>query len=89
MERYSFRIVSGDLLNSIDHLRSQTDFSVSFVNTTHFGLHSLHFFFASKVLNMVPLDLKDLNNAEMFKSDIRKWEPRQSECTFCLAVSVI
>ena len=82
MERHSFRIVSDDSLDSIDHLRSQINFSVSIVNTTHFGLLSLHFF-ASKVWNMVPLD-KDLNDVEMFKSEIRKWEPRQCKCILCV-----
>ena len=48
-------------LRSIDYnLRSQTDFSVSSVDTTHFGLNSLRYF-ASKVWNMVPLELENLN----------------------------
>ena len=59
-------------LRSIDYnLRYQTDFSVSSVNTTHFGLNYLRYF-ASKVWNMVPLELKNLNDVESFKSDIRK-----------------
>ena len=33
---------------------------------------------------MVPLELKKLNDAEIFKSEIRKWEPMQCECTLCL-----
>ena len=41
-------------LRSIDYnLRSQPDFFISSVNTTHFGLNSLRYF-ASKVWNMVP-----------------------------------
>ena len=45
-------------LKSIDYnLRSQIDFSVSSVTTTHFGLNSLRYF-ASEVWNMVPLNLK-------------------------------
>ena len=45
-------------LRSIDYnLRSQIDFSVSSVTTTHFGLNSLRYF-ASKVWNMVPLNFK-------------------------------
>ena len=72
------------LLRSTDYnLRSQTDFSVSSVNTTHFGLNSLRYF-ASKVWNMVPLELKNLNDVEIFKFEIRKWEPVQRECTLCL-----
>ena len=71
-------------LRSIDYnLRSQTDFSVSSVNTTHFSLNSLRYF-TSKVWNMVPLELKNLNDVESFKPEIRKWEPMQCECTLCL-----
>ena len=66
-------------LRSIDYnLGSQTGFSVSSVNTTHFGSNSLGYF-ASKVWNMVPLELKDLTDVEIFKSEIRKWESRKCE----------
>ena len=69
---------------SIDYnLRSQTEFSVSSVNTTQFGLNSLRYF-ASKIWNMVPLEFKNLNDVEIFQSEIRKWEPKQCECTLCL-----
>ena len=27
----------------------------------------------------------NLNDVEIFKSEIRKWEPIQSECTLCLS----
>ena len=71
-------------LRLIDYnLRSQTDFFVSSVNTTHFGLNSLRHI-ASKEWNMVPLELKNLNDVESFKSKIRKWEPMQCKCTLCL-----
>ena len=71
-------------LRSIDYnLRSQTDFSVSSVNTIHFGLNFPRYF-ASKVWNIVPFELKNLNDVEIFKSEIRKWEPMQCECTLCL-----
>ena len=59
-------------------LRSQVVFFVSFVNTTNFRLNSLRYF-ASKVWNIFPLELKNLNDVEMFKSEIRKWEPRPCE----------
>ena len=64
-------------LRSIGYnLRSQIDFSVSSVNVTHFGSNSLRYF-ASKVSNMVPLELKRLNNVEFLKCENRKWEPMQ------------
>ena len=33
---------------------------------------------------MVPRELKNLNDVEIFKSEIRKLEPKQCECTLCL-----
>ena len=72
-------------LRSIDYnLRSQINCSVkSSVNTTHFGLNSPRYF-TSKVWNMVPLELKNLSDVEIFKSEIRQWEPMQCEYTLCL-----
>ena len=72
-------------LKSVDYnLRSQTDFSVSSVNTIHFGLNSLRYF-ASKVWSMVPLELKNINDVEIFKSEIKRWKPKQCECTLSYA----
>ena len=59
------------LRSIVYNLRTQTDFSVSSANTTHFGLNSLRYL-ASKVWNTVPLELKNLNDVESFKSEIRK-----------------
>ena len=71
-------------LRSTDYnLSSQIDFSVSSVNTTHFNLNSLRYF-ASKVWNRVPFELKNLSDIEIFKSEIRKWEPMQCECPLYL-----
>ena len=33
---------------------------------------------------MVLLELKNLSEVEIFKSEIRKWEPMECECTLCL-----
>ena len=55
------------------NLRSQTDFSRSFVNTSRFGLNSLSYF-ASKLLNIVPSDIENASNFHNFKNKIRKWE---------------
>ena len=33
---------------------------------------------------MVPLELKNSSDVEIFKSEIRKWEPMRCECTLCL-----
>ena len=33
---------------------------------------------------MVPFELKNLGDVEIFKSEIRKWEPMQCKRTICL-----
>ena len=68
---------------------SQTDFSVSSINTWCYGLNSLRYL-ASKAWNIVPLELKNLTNVEMLKWEIVdnikiiKWKSRQCECKACL-----
>ena len=63
------------------NLRSQTDFGGYCVNTNRFGLNSLKFF-AAKVWNIVPLEIKNSDSGEVFKSKIRKWKPNCS-CYLC------
>ena len=53
------------------NLRSQTDFGGYYVNTNRFGLNSLKFF-AAKVWYIVPLDIRNSDSVEVFKSKIRK-----------------
>ena len=65
------------------NLRYQIDFSVIRANASHFGLNSLQYF-ALKVWNVGSPELKNLNNFEMFKSEIRKWEPTHCKCKLCL-----
>ena len=62
--------------------RSQTDFLRNTVNTTKFGLNSLRHF-ASKVWNMIPIEIKNSSTVEMFKSKISKWEPIDNDCKLC------
>ena len=42
-------------------------------------------YFASKVWNMVPPEPKNVNDVEMFISQIRKCEPTQCRCKPCLS----
>ena len=60
------------------NLRSQIDFSLSSLHTTDFGLNSL-LYFAPKVWNMVPLELKILSDVEIFKFEIKKWKLMQCD----------
>ena len=64
------------------NLRSNTDFAKSSVNTSRFGLNSLRYF-ALKVWNIVPSDIKNANNINIFKNKIRKWEPKECHCDLC------
>ena len=54
------------------HLRSQTDFASICVNTNKFSLNLLRLlrYFGSKVLSMVPLEIKNSGNAEILKTKI-------------------
>ena len=63
------------------NLRSQTDFGGYCVNTNRFGLNSLKFF-AAKVWDIVPLEIKNSDSGEIFKSKIRKWKPICSCCLY-------
>ena len=62
--------------------RSKTDFLRNTVNTTKFGLNSLRHF-ASKVWNMIPIEIKNSSTVETFKSKISKWEPIDYDCKLC------
>ena len=63
------------------NLRSQTDFGRYCVNTNRFGLNSLKFF-ASKVWDIVHLEIKNSDSVKVFKSKIRKWKSNCS-CYLC------
>ena len=82
--------VKGNLSNNIMYdifqtrkinynLRSQTDSASICVNTKKFGLNSLRYF-ASKVWNMVPLEIKNFGSIKIFKTKIRNWEPKDCYC---------
>ena len=63
-------------------LRSNTGFARISVNTSHFGLNSPHYF-ASKVWNIVPSDIKNASNLNIFENKIRNWEPEECHCNLC------
>ena len=64
------------------NLRLNTDFARSSVNTSRFGPNSLRYF-ALKVWNIVPSDIKNASNINIFKNKIRKWEPKECHCDLC------
>ena len=60
-------------------LRSQTDFVRDCVNTRRYGLNSLSYF-ASKVWDMIHLEVKNINSLQKFKTEIGKWAPENCSC---------
>ena len=54
-------------------LRSQIDLARPNVNSKHFGISSLRYM-AAKVWDMVPNDMKNVNDIETFKNNIIKWK---------------
>ena len=60
------------------NLRSQIYFTRPDVNSEHFGISSLRYM-AAKVW-----DMKNVNEIETFKNNIRKWKPVNFHCKLCL-----
>ena len=52
------------------------------VNARRYGLNSLSYF-APKVWDMIPLEIKIINSLQKFKSEIRKWAPENCSCYLC------
>ena len=66
-----------------NNLRSQTDFVRDCVNNTRrCGLNSLKYF-APKVWDMVPLEIKNVHFFQKFKAKIRKWVPENLSRYLC------
>ena len=64
------------------NLRPQTVLARSFVNTSPFILNSLRNF-AWTVWNIVLWDIKNASNFCIFKTKVRKWEPKECCCDLC------
>ena len=59
---------------------SQIDFTRHNINSEHFGISSLRYM-AAKVWDMVPNEIKNVNDIEIFKNNISKWKP--VNCFLC------
>ena len=71
-----------DLQNIEHNLRPQRDFSLGAVNTTNYGLRSLRYF-APKISNMIPADIRNVNNLSDFTLKIKSWIPDACPCNLC------
>ena len=84
-ENISNTIIMKDILQTKTltyNLMLQTDFMRTFVNTSRFGLNTLHYF-ASKVWNIVPSDIKNANNLHIFENKKGIWEHEECNCDLC------
>ena len=64
------------------HLRRRPGFSSRAINTVHYGSESLHFL-GPKIWEMLPLDLKNPDSLDSFKSGIKNWRPHECPCRLC------
>ena len=82
--------LSVTIINDIFHpravsynLRPQIYFIRPNVSSEHFGISSLRCM-AAKIWYMVPNDMKNVNDIETFKNNIRKWKSVNCHCKLCL-----
>ena len=64
------------------NFRTQSNFFRNSVNSSKYGLNSIRFF-ASKVWQMVSLEMKNFKSLEGFKNKIRRREPDGCDCKLC------
>ena len=64
------------------NLRWQTNLASNCVNTNRFSLNLLRYL-ASKVWSMVPQEIKNSGNVEIFKTKVRNWKPKDCYCYLC------
>ena len=69
--------------NDLQDIRSQTDFcTASNVRTEHFGKDTLNHF-GLQIWDLIPNDIKKLDNLENFKTQIKQWVPEKCPCKLC------
>jgi hypothetical protein len=63
-------------------LRSRKDFLRPNIETHKYGEKSLENF-GNKLWNLLPNDIKDIDNLDSFKCEIKKWKPDKCPCYLC------
>ena len=63
-------------------LRSHKEFSRPNINTVHFGEDSLRHL-GSLIWELIPMDIKNIDSLDVFKSRIIKWSPEKCPCRLC------
>ena len=62
--------------------RSQTDFELGPIYTTAYGVRSLKYF-APKIWNIVPIDIRNSDSLSEFTTKIKSWKPVTCPCSLC------
>ena len=64
------------------NLRRHPEFASRAINTVHYGSESLSFL-GPKIWELLPLDLKNSDSLDSFKSGIKNWRPQECPCRLC------
>ena len=64
------------------NLRRHPEFASRAINTVHYGSESLSFL-GPKIWEMLPVDLKNSDSLDSFKSGIKNWRPQECPCRLC------
>ena len=80
----SNQVMSGlfNLRNINYDFRSQTDFELVPIYITDYGARSLRYF-APKIWNIVPIDIRNSNSLSEFTTKIKSWKPVTCPCNLC------
>ena len=64
------------------NLRNMREFKTHCVKTVHYGTESVSFL-GPKLWQLLPQELKDINDINIFKSKIKEWVPQDCPCRLC------
>ena len=64
------------------NLRHSSFFPIPYVKTVYHGSESLSNL-GQRIWNLVPSTLKELDDVNSFKTQIKKWQPKNCPCTLC------
>ena len=67
---------------TIHHRNISSEFKRPSVNTVHYGQDSLRYF-GSVIWDLIPQNIREINDLDKFKDAIRNWKPNTCPCRLC------
>ena len=64
------------------NLRSRSELAVPSITTAFKGKNSISYF-GSVIWNTIPAELRQINPFQVFKSEIKAWQPTNCPCRLC------